>query len=148
MLNWCCGPTWLPASNKPPAHQIYEVIRALRIWGGLHRPTFVFDVLTTDNSTGIQQKWRQSVPRYSTNLRRIIWVGSPENRRWKNIWLRIRRRICVDPRWPLHELSVGGGKSVKIWIFFAWITFKKQHVSSLQGPFTCKWENKLDYILQ
>jgi hypothetical protein len=27
---------------------------------------FVFDALTTDNSTGIQQKWKQSVPRYST----------------------------------------------------------------------------------
>jgi hypothetical protein len=24
--------------------------------------------------------------RYSTNLRRTIWVSSPENRRWKNIW--------------------------------------------------------------
>jgi hypothetical protein len=55
----------------------------------------VFDALTTDNSTKI----KKSVPRYSTNLRRIIWVGSPENRRWKNIWLlRIRRRIRVDPR--------------------------------------------------
>jgi hypothetical protein len=38
---------------------------------------FVFDVLTTDNSTGIRQKWKQSVPRYSTNLRRIIWVRLP-----------------------------------------------------------------------
>jgi hypothetical protein len=75
---------------------------------GLH---FVFDGLTTDNSTGIRQKWKQSVPRYSTNLRCIIWVGSPENRQWKHIWLlRIRRRIRVDPwpwgvqnsRWPLH----------------------------------------------
>jgi hypothetical protein len=60
---------------------------------------FVFDALTTDNLTGIWQKWKHSVPRYSTNLRRIIWVGSPKNWRWKNILLRrIRRRFCVDPR--------------------------------------------------
>jgi hypothetical protein len=64
---------------------------------------FVFDMLTTDNSTGIRQKLKQSGPRYSMNLRRIIWVGSPENWRWKNIWLlRIRRRIRVDP-------CLGGG---------------------------------------
>jgi hypothetical protein len=50
-----------------------------------------------------RQNLKQSVPRYSMNLRRIIWVGSPENRRWKNIWLlRIRREFDVDP-WP------GGG---------------------------------------
>jgi hypothetical protein len=32
---------------------------------------FVFDALTTYNSTGIRQKLKQSVPRYSTNLSRI-----------------------------------------------------------------------------
>jgi hypothetical protein len=54
---------------------------------------FVFDALTTVT----RQKWKQSVPRYSTNLRRIIWVGSPENRRWKNIWLlRIRRLFDIE----------------------------------------------------
>jgi hypothetical protein len=72
---------------------------------------FAFDALTTDNSTGIRQKLKQSVPRYSTNLRPIIWVGSPENRRWKNILLlRIRRQFNVEfastpdqsSRWPLH----------------------------------------------
>jgi hypothetical protein len=64
-------------------------------WGALLH--FVFDMLTTDNSTGSRQKLKQSVPRYSTNLRRIIWVGSPENRRWTNIWLlRIRRQFDVE----------------------------------------------------
>jgi hypothetical protein len=66
---WICvvdlpRPTWLSASNKPPAHQLYEVIRALRIWRGLR---FVFDALTTDNSTGIRQKWKQQYP----GIRRI-----------------------------------------------------------------------------
>jgi hypothetical protein len=52
---------------------------------GLH---FVFD----------STKWKKSVPSYSTNLRYIIWVGSPENRRWKNIWLlRIRRQFASTP---------------------------------------------------
>jgi hypothetical protein len=61
-----------------------------------YRPTFRIRHADNSNSTGIRQKWKQSAPRYSTNLRRIMWVGSPDNRRWKNIWLKIRRQFDVE----------------------------------------------------
>jgi hypothetical protein len=61
------------ASSKPPALWSYPCIAHLR---GLRRPTFCIrradNMTDTCNSTGIRQKWKQSVPR---NLRRIIWVG-------------------------------------------------------------------------
>jgi hypothetical protein len=112
----------MAASNKPLAHQLYEVIRALRIWGklGFVRLRFVFDALTMDNSTGIRRKWKKSVPRYSTNLRRIIGVGSPENRRWKNIWLlRIRHRIWGSTARVHVDCCISG-----ILIWFMWSLLK------------------------
>jgi hypothetical protein len=74
---------------------------------------FVFDALTTDNSTGIRQKLKQSVPRYSTNLWRIFeWVRQKIDGEKifgsSGFAPSIRRRIRVDP-WP-----GGGGYRVHV----------------------------------
>jgi hypothetical protein len=61
---------WLSASNKPPAHQLCEVIRALHIWGGLHRPTFC--IQRADNRYLDRNSTKMktiSIPRYSTGSR-------------------------------------------------------------------------------
>jgi hypothetical protein len=69
---------------------------------------FVFDALTIDNSTGIRQKLKQSVPRYSTNLLRIIWVGSTVKKYLvpRDSMLNLRRpltRGVHSSHWPLHR---------------------------------------------
>jgi hypothetical protein len=64
---------------------------------------FVFDALTTDNLTGIRQKWKQSVPRYSTNLRRIFeWVRQKIDGEKIFGSSGFAVNSTSNSRWPLH----------------------------------------------